>query len=222
MDSKLFNVYPHLGNRSQENTQVEKTLEWRDSYGIQHGSASRGVASPTSASRNDRRQGEGDTREIGPYHGDSSCTTRSEGFSRRLPRGWRRGLKRFRWETQQGVNGSRRTRWRCPERFVRGEKKKSARRRGRRKHVCVHVRTYTIKRSVSLCVNGDTCARARNSEFATAYHCSSTTITRVSGVFVRESWVYLVPRRRWSHRRPFFPFIFAKSRDISCENTRQY
>lgn len=155
----------------------EKTLEWRDSYGIQHDSASRGVASPTSASRNDRRQGEGDTREIGPYHGDSSCATRSEGFSRRLPRGWRRGLKRFRWETQQGVNGSRHTRWRCPERFVRGEKKKRPRvgEDGASKHVCVHVRTYTIKRRVSLCVNGDTCARARNSEFATAYHCNSTT-----------------------------------------------
>lgn len=57
-----------------------------------------------SATRWSTRSGGG----IGPYHGDSSCTTRSEGFSRwRLPRGWKWGLKRFRWETQQGVNGSR-------------------------------------------------------------------------------------------------------------------
>lgn len=76
-----------------------------DTFAYSRGCLANERVAKRSATRWSMREGWGG---IGPYHGDSSCTTRSEGFSRRrLPRGWKWGLKRFRWETQQGVNGSR-------------------------------------------------------------------------------------------------------------------
>jgi len=172
---------------------------------------------------------------IGPYHGNSSCVTRSEGFSRRrLLRGRKWGLKRFRWETQQGVNGSRHAggAWNVS---LEARRKRVGRREGRRSrgedYECTYTRAHTCR--VLLCVNKDIRARAHSTSPKSAatpplhHHHRYTTTTKVHGVFVHESSVYLVFSvvsvriQRDAMRRPF-ALLFLQRCDISSENTQAY
>lgn len=169
---------------------------------------------------------------IGPYHCDSSYTTRSEGFScRQQPRGWKWGLKRFRWETQQGVNGSRHAggAWNVS---LEARRKRAGQREGRGSRGDSE-RTYTHVHTcrVLLCVNGDIRARAHSMSRSPPPHRRYTTTTVIyhesARVFVHESWVYLVlsvriPRCDVAVPPPFYFCNGAGSRDISCENTRAY
>lgn len=83
-----------------------------------------------------------------PYHDESSCTaTRSEGFSRRrLSRGCKWGLKRFRWETQQGVNGSRHAEGAWNVSLEEKQKKRDAREKRGIRGWGMRVRAYTRTR----------------------------------------------------------------------------
>lgn len=96
------------------------------------------------------------------------------------------------------------TRWRCPERFVKGEEKKSGterepRKSGRLRAHYTYTRTHVSR--VVMRERGHTCARARAHSMSSKsaatpllhhHHHRYTTTTKVRGVFVHESWVYLV------------------------------
>lgn len=188
-----------------------------------------------SATRWSTRSGGG----IGPYHGDSSCTERSEGFSRRrLPRGWKWGLKRFRWETQQGVNGSRHAGG-ARNVSLEARRKRAGQRKGRGSrgetpgaHVHAHTRVACCYAWTGTHVRARGRAHSMSPKSAATpplrRHHRYTTTTKVRGVFVHESWVYLVLSVRIQRRDApsLRPSIFATARprlvDISCENTRAY